>query len=297
MSIVSKGMKSFSFCLLLFVIVVSGIYSQPNESSEAKLELKISGGITHISGGDWNTSMEGRSEWMKYLREQAGSIYNPEIDFLDGGKEIDGQIVFYLNPKFALGVGVGYIDVQGFSHSTTTIEGVTGNSKTDYKCSAIPVTFGLYYFIPVSPKIQFSVGAGAGYYFASFSANHRREDGTGYWLTNDREGTSGDFGFHGGIGFEYSLSKSIAILIEGVGRYAKIDGFEGTRNRADANNWSDSSEGRYYYVEYQQQGIEWFPRVIISAETPSNPDYKNVRSAVVDFSGFAIRIGLKIKLF
>ena len=292
-----KGKRIIGFCLLLFVIIVSGIYSQPNDLKEAKLDLKITGGITHISGGDWNTSMEGRSEWMRYLREQAGSIYNSELDFLDGGKEFDGQIVFYLSPNVALGVGAGYIDVQGFSRSTTTTEGVTGNSGTDYECSAIPVTFGFYYFIPVSPKIKFSVGAGAGYYFARFSADHRREDGDGFWVTNEREGTSGDFGFHGGIGFEYSLSQSISIVVEGVGRYAKIDGFEGIQNRADANGWRDSTEGSDYWVEYQQQGIQWFPRVIISAETPSNPDYKNVRSAVVDFSGFALRIGLKIKLF
>jgi len=34
-----------------------------------------------------------------------------------------------------------------------------------------------------------------------------------------------------------------------AGSYAKIDGFEGTRNLADSNDWSDSTEFGYYYVE------------------------------------------------
>ena len=82
-----------------------------------------------------------------------------------------------------------------------------------------------------------------------------------------------------------------------AGRYAKIDGFEGTRNRADSNDWSDPAEVGYYYVEYQQQGIEYFPRVIGSSDKPSSPEYKNLRSAVVDFSGFTIKIGMKTGLW
>ncbi|MFC2166035.1 hypothetical protein ACFLT2_13695, partial [Acidobacteriota bacterium] len=180
----------------------------------------------------------------------------------------------------------------------STLAGVTtGSSTTNLKAKAIPVSVGVYYFLPVSSKSRFSLGAGVDYYFTSFCRDARRENTSPYWIETNFTGSGDNFGFHGGIGFEYSVSKNIAIIIEGFGRYAKISGFEGTRTRADSNNISDSFEGKYYALERFVWSSEWLTRAAINSEPPSGADVRNVRDNEIDFSGFTIRIGLKIRLF
>lgn len=205
--------------------------------------------------------------------------------------------MYNLSSQFALSAGLGYIQGKSSGKDTTIRTESTGTATFDNTVSAIPVTLGLYYYVPLFSKSRLSIGGGASYYFTNFDHRHYREDGLGWWLTNDRSGHSGGIGFHGRIGFEYSVSKSVTILVEGLGRYAKIDGFEGTRNQHDSNNWSASTEVAYYFVERDQPGFGWFQRVIASNEEPSGSQYRNVRPAEVNFSGFTIRIGLKIKLF
>jgi hypothetical protein len=86
-------------------------------------------------------------------------------------------------------------------------------------------------------------------------------------------------------------------VIEGYGRYAKIRGFEGTSKQYDSNNWSDSTEGKYYYFERFISTQEWLPLTSFDTEPPGGEDIRNVRDFEIDFSGFTIRVGLKIKLF
>ena len=92
----------------------------------------------------------------------------------------------------------------------------------------------------------------------------------------------------GGIAFEYDLSKKVAIVIEG---------FEGSRNQNDTNNAISSIEGKYYTHERLEWTDEWLTRVGIGSEPPSGEEIRNARDYAIDFSGFTVRLGLKIKLF
>ena len=156
---------------------------------------------------------------------------------------------------------------------------------------------GICYFLPVSSKSRISLIAGADYYFSSFSSSGYRENDTPYWINSDSTGSGGDVGFHGGIGLEYSISNNIAIVIGGFGRYAKISGFEGTRDQNDSNGWSDSTEGKHYYFEQVVSTGEWISLTSFGTVPPSGENVRNVRDFEIDFSGFTVRVGLKITLF
>jgi hypothetical protein len=270
------------------------IHSEP--SPEKKFSLKVSGGVSRLSGTDYDASDWGWDFLRKVSMENQGGTYAWEQDSLDWGWELAGELVFNLSSQFALSGGVGYITGKSTSKGTTSLAGVTTINETELKVKAIPVTVSLYYSLPVSTKSRFSLGAGVGYYFASFTRNYLNEQVGIYWIDANFKGSASDIGFHGGIGFEYDLSSTFAIVIEGFGRYAKISGFEGTRERIDSNNWSDLWEGNYYYSDRQHSSGTLLPRVSLS-DPSSIENAINSRDYETDFSGFTIRIGLKIKLF
>jgi len=90
---------------------------------------------------------------------------------------------------------------------------------------------------------------------------------------------------------EFKITPKMAFILEGQGRYAKISGFEGTYEyTSSSGSWNAKGEGTLYYMLYDEK----WPYLYICREKPGAP-YTNVREARVDFSGFTIRSGLKIR--
>jgi hypothetical protein len=291
-----KGRKATLLSVLFFLTSFFYVYSE--SAPQKKFELKLSGGICRLSGTDYEAVSDGWNYLQNIAAEDAGATFSSERNSFDWGWETNGELVFNLSSQFALSGGVGYISGKFSNMRMSTLDSVTtSSSEIDLKAKAIPLTAGIYYFLPLSSNSQLSLGTGIGYYFSSFSSSSFRENNTPYRQDTESTGSGGGIGFHGGIGFEYALSETVAIVIEGYGRYAKISGFEGTRNQSDTNNVNTSAEGTYYTHERLVWSGDWLTRVSLSTEPPSGADIRNVRDYEIDFSGFAIKVGLKIKLF
>jgi len=295
MHVFTMSKKILIFYVSFFMIFILTVYP---ERLPKKLDLKLFGGLTTLSGTDLDANDDGWTHLRKISAEATGGTFSSDSNHFDRGWELGGEIVYSLSSRIALSGGVGYITGENSSEDMTAVDGViTGFNTTNLKAKTIPVSVGIYTFLPVSSKSRFSLGAGVGYYFTSFTRDARRENNSSYWIETSFKGSGGDLGFHGGIGFEYSVTRNVTILIEGFGRYAKISGFEGTRTRSDSNNFSDSFEGQYFALERFVWTGDWQTRVSINSEPPSGDDVRNVRDLDIDFSGFSIRLGLKIKLF
>jgi hypothetical protein len=283
-------------CPLFLMITAISSYSQINEK---KVDLKISGGLSYLTVGDWNTSNQGWLNSGKDLSDFTGGSISGEYKTLHWGLEVAGDFLFDLSSQLAASLGIGYIWINEGRDSSkimATNDSITSINTHETKISAVPLTAGIHYFMPVSSEAKVSLSAGVGYYFAKFFDDYRLEDDTGYWFTRNPDTKSNGLGFHGGIGFEYSISQNLAIVVEGYGRYAKIGGFEGTEFVANSQNWSDSREGILYYYEVDRE-TGWYPVVQLGETAPSGDNVRDVREAKVDFSGFTVRIGLKFKLF
>jgi hypothetical protein len=285
--------KVVLFCLLFFLVLMATAYSEPENK---KLDLKIYGGLTYIEVGEWNAHHVGWNEQRRMNVEAAGGSVLSENQELHWGKEGAGDLYFYLSSRFALSAGAGYISGRVTDTAETIVGSVRARNQNDLKVRAVPIRLGAVYFIPLFSKGKVFAGAGLGYYFTKFDRFYRREPGDGYWIDSNMTGTSQGLGFDGVIGFEYSLSKKIALVVEGTGRYAKIGGVEGSRERVDSNNWSDSIKAPYYALERERLPGIWYTVVNIADPAPSGEGTRNVRNAVLDFSGFAVRVGLKINL-
>ena len=146
----------------------------------------------------------------------------------------------------------------------------------------------------MNKMINIVFNAGAGLYLAKYSYN-KDPLLTGECGINQTANASG-FGFHTGVGFEFNLASNIAFVIEAQARYAKIGGFEGTiKYSCEYLPPEYTEEGKLYYYDSYSYGVtDSYPHIRVSEEKPGGYGIRNVRKAKVDFSGFALRAGIKI---
>jgi len=265
--------------------------SQPSPQSGIRVELRLFGGVNYFSGGDVNEGVKGWID-LVYDDELSGYFVEGEAKPLHLGFGLGGDIIIYFTPNIGIGLGTEYLQGTRTSELTfyNTYEGIFTNKL---KISAIPIRLELFFTTPLSTEMNFILHAGPAYYLSKYSFNSHYEE-NGYQEDMDQEATANALGFQGGIGFGFNFSPSVALIIEGQGRYAKIGGFEGTREHSDVFGWSYTEEGPLYYYELLTMGKE-YPLTRIHEEEPSDPYYSNLRDAEVDFSGFAILVGLRFK--
>jgi len=107
------------------------------------------------------------------------------------------------------------------------------------------------------------------------------------------------FGLNGGIGFEYDVAKNIGLFVEGTARYAKLKDWKGDGISTTVEGQADKISGTLWYCEtLNDRTGKYYPSFKVSKNKPSSEEgtYKNIRKAEIDFSGFSLRLGLRIKL-
>jgi opacity protein-like surface antigen len=262
----------------ILIICISLILILPGLSQAERFGIKLTGGINYLEVGDPNASLKGFSDLMKDLAIFWGVTGEGEIEQIHSGLDLEGDVIFYLSPRFGISLGSGYIHGNKVKDANKVIlSGLT--YAYGMKMSAIPVRLGIYYSLPMSSRIRIFLNGGVGYYFAKWSESID-------WMasTTDQETKASGIGFHGGVGLEFKLVSPIAFILEGQGRHVKIGGFEGKK--------LDFIEGTLNYYESQILG-NWYPKVdIIDGLMPIG--IRNLREAKVDFSGFTFRAGIKI---
>jgi len=280
----SKKASIVVFCLLVLLLF-------PGLIKAEKIELRLLGGMNYLSGGDINTGIEGYNDyWLMFFDFTTVDEAKP----VHLGCNFGGDIIFYLTPRIGIGLGASYI--QGAKTSKLNVTsgwGEEGTITNRPKARAIPIELGLFFNLPLNELMSVIFNVGGGLYFAKYSYNYHIEV-NGFWSQANHETSANGLGFHGGIGLEFNISSNVAFVLEGLGRYAKIGGFEGERTYSEKGGYSLKEEGILYYLELGDEK-KTYPWVFVLEERPSEEDYGNVREAKVDFSGFSLRIGIAIK--
>jgi roadblock/LC7 domain-containing protein len=249
------------------------------------IQLKFWGGagyhiLSNLNDGlrGWNDGLEASP--YAHIREGA---FGP----LHLGMETGGELIVNIGPRWAIGLGTGYLGV-GRDDTRTVEYGEPATATTIYqdhlrtKARVIPIRLAGYWKFSSSSKISWSASAGMGYYFGSLDWDYQAGDYHEMWT-----GTSGVFGFHGEIAFEYRFLKGLAFVIEAGGMNVRFNNLSGDllRNGESVNNavlWSFEGGA--------------FPFLEISAGKPSGASGEIVREAVIDLSGIVFRLGFKVLL-
>ncbi|MCK4549305.1 MAG: outer membrane beta-barrel protein [Candidatus Krumholzibacteria bacterium] len=242
--------------IALAIVLVVTAASVP---AEAGFSVKLKGGYTYISYGDFN-------DWVDNTNREIPSG-NTTIDNINWLPEVTAELIFPILPAFSGGVGIGYL--SGKSDYSVSL----GAESFSYihKVKAMPVLLNVYWEPPLVSINPFVYG-GVGFYRTSLEFD--------YWLTSggDREGYNSEmdkwgFGLQAGGGIRIALMPTMSFDVGVQGRWADISGIEGT---------ATSSDGETVDV-YLARGEDYFGPEEKGAGEPE---------ASVDLSGYTIFIGL-----
>jgi len=251
-----------------------------------RLELRFMGGLNYFLNGDVNDGTQGWCDLESGFVTSLGYSQTGEINPIQKDFGLGGDLIISLSRRLGIGLGAEYIQGTETSELTFT-NSVEVTMTNEPKMRAIPIKLSLFLTQPLSKGINFCLHGGAGYYMTEFTYDWTlgipgNRDEIHY------DTSANGFGYHGGIGLEFYFNPNVALVIEGQGRYAKIQGFEGTATGIEGS-YEAEWDGTLYYVE----GTE-YPNLLIREEEPTG--YQLTREAIIDFSGFSLKVGIKIRL-
>lgn len=253
------------------------------QPSKYHFELCFSDGGNIVSGGDLNRGAQGFADYQsdKLAIRGKGKVKRPLLSYILGG-----ELAFPLSSRIHLGVGIDYFLREKESQVIFEEGSISETFTTRPKIEALPIrAFISYYVLP-----SFYVKSGIEYYFAKCAYFYRfqREEQQG-------EAEAQGLGILGGIGYELKLSSFFSFIVEATGRYARIKGFKGKNTTIDSTGQEYTEEGTLYLYRVRTTGESSYPLLFIREKKPTEANVFNAREAIIDFSGFSLKTGLKIK--
>jgi hypothetical protein len=199
-----------------------------------------------------------------------------------------------LNRRWGIGLGAGAIQTgrESLRESAYKSDKLATyefyQERLTTRVRAIPLTLCLQLGLFSNNRMNLSAVGGISYYFGTVDWEYRTQNKSSSEFTEENwRGTSGAWGFQGGLELDFNINRKLTFFVEGLGRYARWTDVRGDF-QADGTTVKDAF---LWYTEWGQ-----FPGLAIDSKEPSGGIYQNVRKAVIDLSGFSVRVGLKVRL-
>ena len=254
--------------------------------SKSYFGVSFFGGGNYVSGGELNEGARGLADFYRYLNVQSeGEIKPAHLSYILGG-----ECSLRISNHFTLGFGIDYF--QGKRESL--VEFKEGSSvqilTTRPEFKAVPLRLFVSYY----PVPYFYVKTGIEYYTATCTyLYHFHGHGEPSWQEWKGEAKAQGFGIIGGLGFEVKFFSVLNFILEATGRYAKINGFEGTGEYRDSAELQ-TYEGKLYFYKAKSSEENIYPFLFILEKKPTEAGVVAPREATIDFSGISLRAGIKI---
>jgi len=352
----AKVIELVSLFLVFSLVVLSGNlvakeqkYGVAKKSAESsgkkiKISFKLSGGLGYLlnGAGDLNKARQGTEDALSYI-EAEYNYYSTTFDWkrLSIHPDLRAGLIINFTPNIGIGISSGFITAPNegkyslnYNNSGSYWWGETYtndekvNVTRDYRLTAIPLNFDLYFFLPIgkSGKFNFFGHAGVGYYLGKLSHDFVSK-GTGnyesfydgslsYQSESDYNSTTTEstkcnsMGFHGGLGLEMKMSSILSLGVELFGRYVDFKNWEG-----DASYFYDSKY-RYWYSwsgwnestysnEDDEHGSLWtydmhdddsnrdYTFMGLKEEKPNGTYIKNARKASINLNTFGLSFSIR----
>jgi len=275
------------------------------------ISFKINTGLSYMIHGDINSVFQDLNDYysdLNYYDEYYSYTLSDEWGKLHLGPNFEIDAIYNLSTNLGVGIGLEYI--RGTKKDKTSLT-VTYSSyyydwtyrydfDTDTKVSALPIKLNIYYTLPIMHGIKAVINGGLGYYSTKFKIDERIDefyDGRhGDWVMSKIDVSGRSLGLQGGISFEYSLSKNLSLVFEGLGRYAKIKCLEGEQSYTEFDGDYKLFSGKLKFYKYHPTELPGKEYSRIGIDLPERY-ISDIRDASIDFSGLGFRVGIKISLF
>jgi hypothetical protein len=303
----------FLFVASLCLVLVKPGYTQEKKSFWSRFSLKLAAGV--ISAGsldDVNDALESfnNNEVFDSLRKANSDLLIGQIETLDNQAfDWEAEIRFDLTQRIGFGMAVAApFHAQKESNLTYMViydDGLyvrTWSYKPEVKVSS-PIKLSVYYSYSFIPRLNISIGAGAGVYPSKIAQTIRRVEiwSEGEYPLNYDLKTKRNFalGYHGTAALEYSLSDRLAVVAEFQMRRIRISSLTGNEKGPDLwGGYYDVNGTLYYYSTRNPNiGASYTKLRIFEDPVPDDPSLVGLREAVLNLSGYSIRIGIRIRPF
>ncbi len=272
----------------------SGPASEPRRP---RVSIRLAGGASYLAVGDYKDCYESVTAWSA----AQGRSYRLEAPQLGGDVSLDA--VFHVTRVFGISVGTGYLRS---SRSSANATGVSDEDLT-LTLSAVPIRLGLDVSIPLARRVEGYANVGPTLYLAR--AHEESEDrgsagSVSYSYSRDDDTSSKRLGVDGVLGLRVALGSRFSLFLEAGGRYAKLGSFEGShhyewRDSSGVSSRTDSSRATLWAFDSYYPATGATVHNVAAAEQPPTGTSvwiaRNVREAVVDFSGAVVRVGFAIR--
>jgi len=293
--------------MLFSILCLAGFcLSDERKSPGPKFSLKLTGGARYAAVGDLNEYLDSFN--------QRPDICGKVAEVSNWSSDWELELRMRLSSRVELGLATsGFFNKKNPS-SIFQYGGDIGDPeiiKSDDRIefmpeirAAMPLGLNLYYSLCSCSRMNLLVDLGLGWYTGRMTENYvvnmyQSDGGTHfgalYWSVNNNF----SLGFQGGLGLEYAVTDELALVVELQGRFARISSLKG-KICAMSNNSLSKETGTLYYYQWAWFGDgPWYPVLMVSESPPEGGigSFKDVREARLDLSGFALRIGLRIRLF
>jgi hypothetical protein len=258
------------------------------------LGLKFSGGYAYLDLRNTNRSLQ---DWAAWRKREAEANKNWEylgnnVINLHSGIDFEGEFLVSFLDRFEIGLGAGYIYGDlGNKEAEVSIQRVKEPISHAYPLtlSAHPLFLSAYYFFPLKSGISLYIRASGGAAWIRYVNREAQklESSAKYnYFRLEKAAASGSM-FVGGFGLSCETKTGIRFFIEGSARRAKIRGLSGENEEGEKGIL-------YQFEEYIPELDFWQTKNEIRTEKPSGSNYRSVSEALIDFSGFSVKIGFRI---
>ncbi len=274
----------------VLLLLFSGIYL-----SGIELGFKFSGGYANLNVENPNRAL---ADWAEWKKREAEAIKNWEylgknVKNLDSGIHFEGEFIVSLSNRIEIGLGTGYI-YGDLKENEVEVMVRRPAGSISHICpltvSAYPLVLSVYYLFPFKSGFSVFIRAGGGVAWAKYVNREAQkfESSARYnYLRVEKASASGPM-LIGGIGFSFEIDAGMRFFIEASARRAKIQGFSG-------ENVLDEKGILYHFEEYAPDLDFWQSKIEIRTEKPLGSNYRSISEALVDFSGFSVKIGFMVR--
>jgi len=336
-----KKSGTVSLVMALFLLAGVAVAAPGTEGKRKTFGLILNGGMSFIEGGHLNLMVRQMNLAVANIEDPntTGAIDWKEFR---GVPRIGAEILYYVSDRFALGLGfevlkkknIGAIGLDrswtedhDYGDSAEHVEFQFATTlQPENTLSAVPLTLSATYFVPVGKLGRAFVRAGIGYYMARFKSLYPFDSQSDYRIeeyylgsltdvyteestitsTYTDESKVNGLGFHGGLGFEFDLSKTLAVICESGVRVADLRNWTGS-GKETSEYWSRFGWQSSGLEEYSDSDISEYKGELIYAPDAGiengslvlvedvHWELEGARPAVIKLGGFTFRVGFMIR--
>jgi hypothetical protein len=281
------------------MVAVAAICLLAAAGQAQQFSLKIGGGLGYASGGDLTNGIKGQNAFLAQEFQAGSAFLIPHT-----GVDFAGEFVYYPWTHFGIGIGGGYFQTLKQSSVSYAIGAIQTTETIKPQINVVPITLNLHWLVFLSSWLHLDVSAGAGSYSTTLKWDYQNAYTLASLNGNEHytfQARASAIGFQAGLGLDFAISSRISVVLDFVGRSAKIGPFS-------AGDWTDAVSGSFgssnasgsdhsFWIYNWLSGSQTYAQVAFQADQPKgSPFISGAQTGKIDLSGFAATIGIRLAI-